>query len=47
MFIIFIVAYKELRVALIKEEFKRITSIWDKNFVLYPLSSQEDIQICM
>jgi hypothetical protein len=37
--------YKDLRSELVKEVFKQITGDWQNNYVVYPLSSSEDIKI--
>lgn len=39
------VKYKELRLEIIRETFKDLTSKWDRNFVIYPISGQEDIKL--
>jgi len=39
--------FKDLRLNLVKKVFKDVTSQWSRNFVIYPLSSCEDIQIMM
>ncbi len=43
----FLEKYKEIRVSLIKEIFRKVTSEWGKYFVLYPLSSREELQIML
>ena len=35
--------FKDLRLNLVKKVFKEVTSQWNKHFVIYPLSSCEDI----
>lgn len=42
-----VVKYRELRGAIIKEVFRELTGKWDRNFVIYPISSYEDIQLMM
>jgi len=39
--------YRELREEIIKEVFRELTGKWDRNFVIYPISSYEDIQLMM
>lgn len=41
------VKYKDLRLEIIRETFKDLTGKWDRNFVIYPISSQEDIKLMM
>ena len=38
------VEYREIRMQIIKELFKELTVKWNRNFVMYPLSSSEDVQ---
>jgi 2,4-dienoyl-CoA reductase-like NADH-dependent reductase (Old Yellow Enzyme family) len=35
--------YKEIRIRIIKEVFRDVTSQWDQNFVIFPLSTLEEI----
>ena len=35
--------YKDIRLKLIKDVLKKVTSHWDQNWVIYPLSSYEEI----
>lgn len=37
--------FLKVRAELVKEVFKQITSDWQHNYVVYPLSSSEDIKI--
>lgn len=39
--------YLKMRMAIIKELFRKITSQWQKNFVIYPLGSCSEIQHCI
>ena len=39
--------YKDARMHIIKKLFKSLTSRWRENFVIYPLSSTQEIQFCM
>jgi hypothetical protein len=39
--------HKELRNQIIKEVFRDLTGKWDRNFVVYPLSASEDIQLML
>lgn len=37
--------FLQVRAEIVKEVFKQITSDWQNNYVVYPLSSSEDIKI--
>ena len=39
--------HREIRIAIIKEVFRDLTGKWDRNFVIFPISSFEDIQLMM
>jgi dephospho-CoA kinase len=39
------VKWKELRLQVIKETFRDLCGKWDRNFVIYPISGQEDIKL--
>jgi dCMP deaminase len=39
------VKWKELRLRVIKETFRDLCGKWDRNFVIYPISGQEDIKL--
>ena len=39
--------FKSLREAMIKEVFRDLTSKWGRNFVVYPLSPCDDIQLML
>lgn len=44
-FFYFQTAFKQIRAELVKEVFKQITGDWQSHYVVYPLSSSEDIRI--
>jgi len=46
-FAYYMVKFRELRMAIIKEVFRELTGKWDRHFVLYPLSASEDIQLML
>lgn len=39
--------YRELRMEIIKDLFRSLTSRWKQNFVIYPLGSTSEIQHCI
>ena len=43
----YLARYRDLRVSIIKEIFRDLTKKWNRNFVIYPLSSCEDIELMM
>lgn len=40
-----VVKYKDLRLEIIRETFRDLTGKWDRNFVIFPISGQEDIKL--
>ncbi len=38
---------RDLRISMVKEVFRDLTGKWDRNFVIFPISSFEDIQLMM
>lgn len=40
-----LVKYKDLRLEIIRETFRDLTGKWDRNFVIFPISGQEDIKL--
>ena len=42
-----VVKYKELRMEVIRETFRDLTGQWNRNFVIYPISGQDDIEVMM
>ena len=42
-----VVKNRDLRISMVKEVFRDLTGKWDRNFVIFPISSFEDIQLMM